>query len=114
MFSPLVTKSTNFSALRFRSSEMFAGIASPAPPVGHPGVPSGAGRNAVPKSNAAFAVMPDRSPVEAMVDAMIPAEKSLAMSVDTPAYLPVWIMSFRNCPAAIVSASPKRSRQPSE
>lgn len=50
----------------------------------------------MPKSNAAFAVMPDRSPVEAMVDAMIPAEKSLAMSVDTPAYLPVWIMSFRN------------------
>lgn len=45
VLSPLVTKSLNVSAFFFRSSEIRAGIARPAPPVGQPGAPD-AGRKA--------------------------------------------------------------------
>ncbi|SKZ67976.1 Uncharacterised protein [Mycobacteroides abscessus subsp. abscessus] len=82
VLSVSVMKLMNLSALTFRASEIRAGIARPAPPVGQPTVPSGAGRNAVPKLNLAFLVIPDRSPVDATVEAMMPALKSPAMSLD--------------------------------
>src|SRR5436309_3161224 len=59
----LVRNSTNLSALTFRSSEMRAGIASPAPPVVQP-APCGWGRNDVVNDSfpLALALMPLRSP----------------------------------------------------
>ena len=86
MFAGLVTKSMKVTALRLRSSEMFDGTASPEPPVGQPPCPVGLGRKAVPTGNVAFFVMPDRSPVDATVEASSPAEKSLARSLLTVAH----------------------------
>ena len=54
---------------------MMAGIASPAPPVGHPPVPRGLGNAAVPTGNEALDTIPFKSPVEAITEAYNPAEK---------------------------------------
>ena len=63
----------NFSAFFFRSSEIPAGIATPAPPVGQ--LPS-PGRNAVPTENFAALVMPPSDPVDWTMHVARPAPKS--------------------------------------
>src|SRR5689334_25430456 len=93
----------NFRAFFLRSSEMLAGMPTPAPPVGQ--LPS-PGRNAVPTGNFASLATPPSDPVDIMLHATMPAVKSGAGSFDS-FRKPCFARFCRYSPALTVFGSEK-------
>src|SRR3954447_25869095 len=103
VFSGEVRNLMKVAAATWFSGLIFFGIPTPAPPVGHTGeVDFGPpGRKPAPTLNLATLRMPTRLPVEPTVALTAPADRSWVESLPaTPAHLPLYTESARNCSPA--------------
>ncbi len=115
VFSVSVRNARNIAAASCCSGDFDEGMARPVPPVGVPPPSGPSGRYAVPTSNDAASSAPLSEPVEPMVEAMRPDEKStIASSAESVATPFSWKRSCRNWPPATDSSESSVRSNPSE